>query len=196
MVRPRKHSDEEILVAAREVFLEHGPAASTGLIAEAVGLSQPALFKRFGTKDHLLIQALMPGPDITWVQALERGPDERPIRVQLEEILHMATEFFERTMPCLMTLKAAGIDLPALLRSMPEPPPLRARRTARAWFQRAMDQGRIRPCSADAAALTLIGSVQSRAAMNHIFGEATSSPEERQAHVQAVADLLWRGLCP
>lgn len=196
MVRPRKHSDEEILGAAREVFLKHGPAASTNLIAEAVGLSQPALFKRFGTKEQLLIRALMPGPNIAWVQALEAGPDERPIHEQLEQVLLLAMDFFDGAMPCLMTLKAADIDFPELMRAMPEPPPLRARRTARDWFQRAMDQGRIRPTNADAAALTLIGSIQARAAMSHIFGEARPTADERLSHVRAVADLLWRGLCP
>ncbi len=196
MVRPRKHSDEELLDAARAVFLEHGPAASTSLIADAVGLSQPALFKRFGTKEQLLIRALMPGPDIAWAQALEAGPDDRPIREQLEEVLLLAMDFFDGAMPCLMTLKAAGIDFPEMMRAMPEPPPLRARRTARDWFQRAMDQGRIRQADADAAALAMIGSIQARAAMSHIFGEARPTADERHSHVRAVAELLWRGLCP
>ncbi len=56
MGRPRTVSDEVILEAARSVFLEHGPSASTQAIADRLSLSQAALFKRFGTK-HVLRDA-------------------------------------------------------------------------------------------------------------------------------------------
>ena len=58
MVRPRLFSDAEILQVARRCFLEHGPAVSTTVIASEVGLSQAALFKRFGTKQNLMLLAL------------------------------------------------------------------------------------------------------------------------------------------
>ena len=46
-MRPRQFSDDELLQTARRCFLEHGPGVSTGLIAEELGVSQAALFKRF-----------------------------------------------------------------------------------------------------------------------------------------------------
>ena len=196
MARPRKHSDEELLDAAREVFLAHGPAASTTLIADAVGLSQAALFKRFGTKELLMVRALLPPSRIGWVEALEAGPRPGELPDQLVEIAVDATRFFDRMMPCLMTLKAAGLDLAALVRSLPTPPPIRARRAATAWFQAAMDQGRMRPADAEALAYTFIGSVQSRSAMSHIFGEPVLTEPQRLAHARGVVDGLWHGLRP
>ena len=60
MGRPRTVSDDVILEAARAVFLEQGPGASTQSIADRLSVSQAALFKRFGTKRDLMIAALMP----------------------------------------------------------------------------------------------------------------------------------------
>ena len=65
MVRPRQFTDEQILASARKSLLEHGPGVSTAKIAKAVGMSQAALFKRFGSKEDLLIAALMP-PHLPW----------------------------------------------------------------------------------------------------------------------------------
>lgn len=196
MVRPRKFTDEDILTAARAVFLEHGPGASTTLVAAAVGMSQAALFKRFGTKDRLLMRSLLPRGPIAFIGSLQRGPDQRPIPDQLVEIAVEASRFFDQMMPCLMTLKAAGLDLERTLRGAPEPPPLRARRAAAAWLQQAMDGGRMRPGQADSIALMFLGAIQARAAMTHIFGDAPLDEDQRLAHAQAVMDALWHGLDP
>ena len=46
-------SNDAIVHGAREVFLEAGPGAPTSRIAEACGVSEGTLFKRFGTKESL-----------------------------------------------------------------------------------------------------------------------------------------------
>ena len=75
MARPRKHTDEELLAVARAVFIAHGPAVSMSVIAEQVGLSQPALSKRFGSKETLMVRALLPEPIDAWADMLDAGPD-------------------------------------------------------------------------------------------------------------------------
>ena len=60
MARPRTVSDEDVLAAARKVFLARGPGAPVSDIAARVGLSQPALFRRFGDKNEILRRALEP----------------------------------------------------------------------------------------------------------------------------------------
>ena len=55
MGRPRLIEDDAILAAAREVFLARGAAATTQDVAERVGLSQAAIFKRFATKQELFL---------------------------------------------------------------------------------------------------------------------------------------------
>src|SRR3954447_298665 len=60
-VAERKTADvrrEDVLVAARDVFAEHGlSGASTDEIARKAGISQPYLFRLFRTKKELFIAA-------------------------------------------------------------------------------------------------------------------------------------------
>jgi AcrR family transcriptional regulator len=46
--------------------MEHGYGVTGQVIADKVGLSQPALFKRFGTKQELFMQALSPPDSSSW----------------------------------------------------------------------------------------------------------------------------------
>jgi AcrR family transcriptional regulator len=52
-------TDDRILSAALEVFLEEGPrAATTRRIATLAGVNEVTLFRRFGTKEDLLLAAM------------------------------------------------------------------------------------------------------------------------------------------
>ena len=98
MARPRQVSDVQILEAARACFLEHGASVSTTVIAKRLGVSQAALFKRFGTKEDLLVAALRPGPEMVreLLDWLAEGPDERPIPEQLLDLGVRVRSFFGR----------------------------------------------------------------------------------------------------
>ena len=104
MPRPKTVSDEEIVSAARDVFLERGPSAPLSEIAKRVGLSQPALSQRFGSKRQLLEAALMPRSLPAWVAALEAGPDDRPFREQLVELAGSARRVLAEALPSILTL--------------------------------------------------------------------------------------------
>lgn len=58
MARPKRIDDGEVLMRARELFERHGYAVSTREIATVVGLSQPALYQRFGNKGALFIASM------------------------------------------------------------------------------------------------------------------------------------------
>jgi AcrR family transcriptional regulator len=60
--RRRVVSDAHVLHTARHIFSTQGFAASTREIAAAAGLSQAALFQRFGDKSALFLSALVPAP--------------------------------------------------------------------------------------------------------------------------------------
>jgi AcrR family transcriptional regulator len=51
-------TDDRILEAALRVFLEEGPQATTRRIAQEAGVNEVTLFRRFGNKDHLLVEAI------------------------------------------------------------------------------------------------------------------------------------------
>ena len=62
MGRPRVISDDDVLAAAREAFVEHGLGASTREIARRAGISEGVLFQRHGTKSELFFAAMEPPP--------------------------------------------------------------------------------------------------------------------------------------
>ncbi|MBK8181007.1 MAG: TetR/AcrR family transcriptional regulator [Planctomycetes bacterium] len=137
MVRPRKHTDEEILEVARAVFLEHGPGASLQTVAALVGL--PAgLSNRFGSKEALLLRvadARLPG----WSAS---SPD--PTRAHpraAHRSLPGALAFFAVAIPAMMPLRP---------RPGPGGPPGRRRAAAAAG---ATGRGQLLPARAPAGAV-------------------------------------------
>lgn len=193
MARPRQVSDDEILVAARDCFLEHGPSVSTNVIADRLGISSAALFKRFGTKQHLMRDALLPSEDPDFVAMLSSGPDERPIDVQLTEIASSMAGFFERFTPCFSVLRAAGVDLYEEMAKHPVPPPVQNQVLLSDWLRRAMDQGRVRQVDTDAVASMVIGAVNGRSFLTHLGRPLPGSIHD---HVDAIVSVLWKGIRP
>ena len=63
MGRNKKRSNQQLLTAARTVFLESGFAGSTLEIAHRAEVAEATLFKRFGTKAHLFAAAMAPPAD-------------------------------------------------------------------------------------------------------------------------------------
>ena len=167
MVRPRQFSDQEILETARTVFLESGPSVSTTVIAERIGLSQAALFKRFGTKDDLLIKALAPrGP---FPLADRHGPDSREILVQLDEMAEEILGFLARIVPCASILRAAQISPAQIFAMFEVPPPVLVHGRFVAWLGEAREQGRVREDVELAhVALAFMGAMQIRTFFEHV----------------------------
>ena len=192
MARPTHINNEELLRIARRCFLEHGPSTPTATIAAEAGLSQAALFKRFGTKQELMVQALMPPEEPPWTARLEAGPDERPIPEQLRDVGGEMARFFIEMIPCISTMRASS-DFREVLRGRYQvPPPVRGRRALQAWLDRAVAAGKVRDVDTRAAAEAFIGAMHGRAFLTYIVGE----PEPPHAFVDALVDMLWYGLEP
>ncbi|MBU6161784.1 MAG: TetR family transcriptional regulator, partial [Myxococcales bacterium] len=66
MARKAVIRDDEILLAAREVFLESGPTATTAEVARRAGVSEGTLFKRYVTKKELIIAAMKMREEASW----------------------------------------------------------------------------------------------------------------------------------
>lgn len=192
MGRPRQVSDEDILAIARRCFLEQGPSVSTVTIAEQVGLSQAALFKRFGTKQDLMFQALLPPALPDWIAAVERGVDERPLEVQLRDLAGQMMDFFNDYIPRISTLKAANVDVGEVFKRYEVPPPMRARAGFIRWLREAEERGLIRPIDHASMAEALIGGLQGHVFLSHIIGRATDD----DAFLESWLDLVLRGLLP
>jgi AcrR family transcriptional regulator len=195
MARPRQVSDEDILDTARACFLEHGTAVSTAHIAGEVGLSQAALFKRFQTKENLIMQALRPPEEPEWVGRIGSGPDGRPVPDQLNEIGRGMLGFLREIMPRILLLKASGIDPEVLFRAFETPPPVRAHGALTRWFEAGCRDGRLSCRDSAHTALQFMGALHVRAYFCHMFGlEADEAGDA--AYIAGFVETFWSGLAP
>ena len=195
MGRPRQVSDDRILEVARQCFLEQGPGVSTTVIAERLGISQAAVFKRFRTKEELMLAALKPPGDPSWAAMVEAGPDDRPVRQQLEEMATEVLKFMDRLVPCIAVLRSSGLD-PVLLRtSSGDSPPARSHKLLVRWFERAMARGLVAPGDAESLATAFFSPLQFRAFLHHLHGESLFSTSAEEFS-KRIVDVLWWGIAP
>jgi AcrR family transcriptional regulator len=195
MARPRQFTDEKILEVARCVFLREGAAVSTQRIADELGMSQPALFKRFGNKETLLLRALLPQRIPAFIDSIGDGPDDRPIADQLVEIGTRTLALMRDLIPRINVLKSAGLDPIHHLHHLDEPPPLRHRRLTTEWLRKAHEAGRISEHDFAAVAALLLGAVHARIFMD-MHAPDLSDPRSDEEYVRATVRALWCGLAP
>ena len=194
-MRPRSFSDEELLDTAKRMFLESGPGLSTSRIAEALGVSQAALFKRFSTKKELMFRALAPKVLPGWIERVAEGPDERPVPDQLRNIVQDMDDFFKSMMPALSVLKASGVALENMLKRFPGgPPPVRAHEALTAFFTTLHEQGRAHVPQPRATALVFMGAVSSRHNLCHMLGD--QAPDIGENYSDHMVEFIWAGMKP
>ncbi len=193
-MRPRIATDDALLDIARDCFLSHGPSVSTTYIAQKAGVSQATLFKRFGKKHDLITRALGLEDVRPWLPRLEAGPDARTIEAQLTELAEVMVRFFDRTLPAMMALHAAGPDfcLWDTAADGEPPPPIRARHALARWFTLGQAQGRLGDFEVDATAVAFIGALQAPALRRHMLGDTV----DLGAYVANFISTFWRGIAP
>ena len=114
MARSPRIPDEQILVHAREVFLERGMKATTAEVAERAGVSEGLLFKRWGSKNGLFERAMsQPGSfgRHSWLEGLEARVGQGDLRAHLVELGVAGVRFMRKLMPLItMTFSHLGHD--------------------------------------------------------------------------------------
>ncbi|MFT7520752.1 MAG: AcrR family transcriptional regulator [Kiritimatiellia bacterium] len=194
MARPRQVSDEEILRVARVCFLRDGATVPTSTIAQEVGLSQGAIFKRFSTKENLMLCALAPPPEPGWLTLVGDGPAAGPVDEQLVQIGIEAVGFFRHIMPAILVLKSAGISHADMLKRYKLPPPIFAVRRMSVWFEKGVQNGRIRSKQPDQMAVSFVGSLQMRVFLQLMFGDWSSVFVSDEQYVRGLVSDLWNGI--
>lgn len=194
MPRPRQISDEQILSAMRRSVLERGPAVSLEVVASSLAVSVPALLKRFGTRQNLMIAALRPNPEPAWLALAHEGPvADRPLEEQLHELLVRMYEHFREAVPCIVALRESGIA-DALV--FPKANVVeRAFEAVQRWLQLGRRRGVLEVASVDTAVSALIGAVQAHAFQAHVLKLKVSEPQQRR-FVRDLARFLSRSLSP
>ena len=194
-MRPKKFSDEDLLSLTRSCLLREGGNLSTQRIADELGVSQAMLFKRFGTKQRLLTMALAPPNRIqSLLNSLEESATDAPVMEQLMERCRLMLQFYNYMVPGLMILQSLGLIDKNMLREK-DAPPVRARRAMTNWIGELQEKQRIRSCSAESIALSLIGAMYHRAFRQHILQDSTME-ESETTFIQSTVELFWLGLIP
>ena len=200
MARPASISREQILEAARAVFLNEGVSASTARIAKAAGVSEGSIFKRFATKEELFREAL-------GISNLRIGPEigellaEGTLEEGLEKVGLRLVRMFRELLPRMMMLWANHSGDPRdffeRLRCTEgdQPLPLLVLRALSAQLEQQQRQGRLRDIDPEIMARTMVGSIH-----NFVFHELVGLNERQPlaaaSFVRGVVDLLLRGASP
>jgi len=192
MPRPRRVSDDEILVAVRRAVVEQGPHVSLDYVAERLGVTAPALFRRFHSRHDLMIAALRPEDQPSFLAHIDAGPDERPIADQLVEMFTQIGSFLALTLPCVTALRESGLSLDEIWKE--EPPPLRTVRALAGWLDRARRRGLIEIEDAQATAIAILGSLQAPIFFRHLAKIA--EPHDAGAFARELTSLLLHGIAP
>jgi AcrR family transcriptional regulator len=173
--------------------LEHGPGLSVAVIAQELGVSQAALFRRVGTKEELLVRALSPRPP-AWIARIADDVSEAPVRDQLFALLREMDASFREMMPCIAVLSAAGITPHQAIGHAADPVPAQAHRALSKWFARLAAAKKIRNLPAEDLALAILGALQSRHMLAHALGER--APKPSQLYLEHLVEVFWQGMDP
>jgi AcrR family transcriptional regulator len=193
MARPRLITDEQILRTMRASVLEHGPSVSLDVVAEKLKVTSPALLKRFGTRQTLMIEALKPPEEPSWVLA-HREVDGRTLQAQLEELFTNIWEFFAEAVPCVMALRESGIDS-GLWQKAVGSGPLRGLAALVNWLELARRHGLIESDDVETAAYTMLGALHMRTITSHITRQSLATRHHRH-HLRGLASFFSGALAP
>ncbi len=187
MARPQQVTDTQILAAARQCFLAHGPAVAVARIAEQLGVSHAALLQRLGSKDELLRRAF--AVDVSGVIGeLRRGPTaEGELAEELERLLGALLIFLRGVIPGLMVLRASGLPLGDQA-GRGEAPTRAMRRDLAGWLGRASALGLVAERSRAWAEL-LLGALEARC-FNAYLGGARFVEGSDRAFLRSLVQTL------
>jgi AcrR family transcriptional regulator len=184
MGRKRQVSDQQISLAAREVFLDLGPKAPVAMVAKKLGVSTATLFQRTGSKQQLMLMALQ--PESTAITELDRGVQtDIPVREQLSRILVELNEYLGTIISGSLTLRAACIEA-----DLPEPTPYKLRTLLTQWLTQANTAGLLTIADARTSADVLIGTLESRHIHAYMQQEQLTSKQHRE-YIRALIDVVF-----
>ena len=192
MGRNRSISDQDILVHAREVFLESGASGSTKEIARRAGVSEATLFLRFPTKVTLFLSAMIP-PKAD-VEALFKDLENLSMRTRLELIGHRLLAHFRSLIPTVMRLTMhPNINIRDIATSFDEPPYEGYCGALAEYLKRMKEKGLAEVDDPFGAAALFVSAIHGLALFE--LADMHGANQLDQA-VEVFVQALWRGLEP
>jgi TetR/AcrR family transcriptional repressor of mexJK operon len=198
--RPRDTAkDEAILLAAGDLFMEHGyEAVSVDAVAQRAGVSKATIYARYADKDALFAAVLR--------QECERAvsPDSfspDPDQSVRDTLILLATRFLDlvtgdKAMQMHRVLVAETARAPRMAELFYETAVLTLKNRFAAWLRAETDAGRLHVRDADGAAWRYLGGVKGEAHLRASFGLPPVDPERLRSHIEAAADEFLRAHGP
>jgi AcrR family transcriptional regulator len=197
MPRPRLVSDEDIRMAVRKGVLEQGPQVSLDLIAERLGVTTPALFKRFGSRNALLLAALAPPEHPRFIELLERGPDpDQTFETQLHAIIDAHMSFLDEGWPCMVALRESGIPKEQIKELMGKGPLIHAVQLFSGWLHKAKRLGLADISHPDQIAMAVFGAGHMPIVIRHMQKHLGGSAPSTDGYSRLLARIISKGLTP
>jgi AcrR family transcriptional regulator len=188
MARTPSITDEQILEAARQVFLEQGFNAPATEIATRAGISSGSIFKRYPTKEDLFFAAM--NCESQWAGGLSSLVGHGDLKVNLEAISHAVLSFAREMLP--RSMLSWSLRHYAHQNKGQEPSVARDIRLLSEFLQAERELGRLRPSlDPQVTATTLVGTIMSYGMLEVISGQQNDDPEE---FIKTLIDTLWKGL--
>jgi AcrR family transcriptional regulator len=191
MGRKKTISDDDLLAAARGIFVAEGFAASTREIARRAGVSEGLIFQRFQTKEDLFFAAMIPPP--ADLNRLLHHPRAKGCAL-LEKITFAMIDYFRETLPVLLPLMShPNFRFEEFAKRHPGSPMLLLRRQLVEFLVCEQRAGRLGSVNPGAAAL-LIWSMAHSIPFFERLGAHGGQFEPKL--VRAMVRALWDGFDP
>ena len=199
VARPVTISDEQILEAARAVFVKDGMGASTVEIARIARVSEGTIFRRFTTKEALFRAAVRPPQIPDWVRELDTRVGTGDLRVNLIHIAREIIRLSQQIMPLVMrdwghppSVAAAGPD-PS---EQEESPINRDRRRLAQFLQQEIDRGRLRSCCDVEVVARMLFDPCLGVVVDSILQKQPLARPDVDCFAQSLVEALWEGVAP
>jgi AcrR family transcriptional regulator len=192
--RPLTLSDDQLLDAARDVFLERGVDATTAEIAQRAKISESVIFYRHKTKEALFLAVFE--RELVLPRALEelglvvgRGA----IAEHLYTVGAAFLDLTESVLPFLMmAFSSSGKSISEHLRR-PHPMRQRAVRLLTGYFEAEARCGRIGPADPEILARLFLGGVSQYVMAEYFERSGDKLPLPRTTYLRGMIDVLLNG---
>lgn len=192
MGRPPLVSRDEILAAARDVFVKEGLGASIRDVAAVAGISEAAIFKRFSTKAALIVAALAPpAPDL---ETMFAPLDKADLRAGLSATMQNLVTYFRDMLP--MTLPVAmqpDVGLKAYVEEVGDNPATALNAELAAQLAALVNSGKLKKHQPFAIAGLIVATAHSLALFEIMGIHGGRSPPQV---VRNMTDAIWFGVAP
>jgi AcrR family transcriptional regulator len=195
MARPITITDEQILQAARAVFLRKGINATTKEIAKQAGVAESSLFYRFQCKEALFRAAMETTPLSPWVEELDNLVGKGDMQENLRHIAIELIGFTQQIVPMFMLSYGNNPGTPTTEITQGKRIAMRDLAKTAAYLQKESDLGRLRAEHTEIVASVLFGSCVGFV-MDALAQKQKRTPEEIETFAHQLISLIWEGAAP